>query len=46
MKFFINSEEVATINANDIELDTDGVFGLRVNHAVNLHVEDIGMRTE
>lgn len=46
MKFFINSEEVATINANDLKLDTNGMFGLRVNHAVNLHIEDLGVRTE
>ncbi len=46
MKFLINSEEVATINANDLKLDTNGIFGLRVNHAVNLHIEDLGIRTE
>ncbi len=46
MNFFINNEQVATINATDLELDANGIFGLRVNHAVNLHVEDIGVSTE
>lgn len=41
MHFFINDTKVFEISTDG--LDTDGTFGLRVNHAVNLHVEDLGM---
>ncbi len=41
MKFYINEQEVATLEKGD--WTTGGLFGLRVNHAVNLHVEDLGM---
>jgi hypothetical protein len=41
MKFYINEQEVATLDKG--EWTTGGLFGLRVNHAVNLHVEDLGM---
>jgi hypothetical protein len=37
--FFINEEEVASVASS--ALDNDGVFGLRVNHSVNLHISDL-----
>lgn len=42
MKFFINEKEVASVDKGD--WTTGGLFGLRVNHAVNLHVEDLGTK--
>lgn len=39
--FIINGEEVASMNSS--ELATDGIFGLRVNHSVNLHISDLGI---
>ncbi|GAB5410623.1 MAG: hypothetical protein BalsKO_29880 [Balneolaceae bacterium] len=36
--FFINNERVLGMGR---EIKTDGLFGLRVNHAVNLHIEDL-----
>ena len=36
--FFVNGQEVATLPRADVH--TDGVVGLRINHALNLHVED------
>ncbi|MDZ7808489.1 MAG: hypothetical protein U5K71_15455 [Gracilimonas sp.] len=41
MSFLINGEEVASINST--ELTTDGIFGLRVNHSVNLHISDLSL---
>lgn len=41
MSFHINGEEVFSINTTGLE--PDGNFGLRVNHAVNLHVEELGL---
>jgi hypothetical protein len=41
MKFFINGKEVFSIGTDG--LDPEGIFGLRVNHAVNLHIEDLGL---
>lgn len=41
LTFVINGTEVASLT--DDEFDTDGIFGLRVNHSVNLHVEDLGL---
>jgi len=46
MIFHINGEKVAEIDASELELETDGIFGLRVNHSVNLHVEDLGIGAE
>ncbi len=46
MNFFINGTQVAQINADEFNVDADGVFGLRVNHAVNLHIEDLGLGIE
>ncbi len=39
--FIINENEVATLPRE--ELQTDGLFGLRVNHALNLHISDIAV---
>ncbi|MFV1883979.1 MAG: hypothetical protein ACMZ7B_05800 [Balneola sp.] len=39
--FYINGEEVAMLGSR--ELKTNGLFGLRVNHAVNLHISDLGL---
>jgi|SRR5688500_3422424 len=41
-RFFINGELVATLPRADVRLD--GIVGLRVNHHVNLHVEDLSIR--
>jgi hypothetical protein len=41
-KFFINGELVATLPRSDVRLD--GIVGLRVNHHVNLHIEDLSIR--
>lgn len=41
MLFYINGEQVWEMEKGDHK--TDGLFGLRVNHAMNLHVEDLGM---
>jgi hypothetical protein len=46
MNFFINGTQVAQINADEFNVTTDGIFGLRVNHAINLHVEDLGIGIE
>ncbi len=46
VNFLINSTQVAQINADDLSVATDGIFGLRVNHSVNLHVEDLGIGSE
>lgn len=37
--FSINSNEVASIKAGNYP--TDGLYGLRVNHSINLHVSDL-----
>jgi len=36
--FFVNGEQVDSLPKDQI--DTDGMVGLRINHALNLHVED------
>ncbi len=36
IRFFVNDEEVATLPRSQV--DTDGTVGIRVNHALNLHV--------
>ena len=46
MNFFINGTQVTQINADEFNVNTDGIFGLRVNHAVNLHIEDLGIGIE
>jgi hypothetical protein len=42
--FHINDEQVATINSS--EINSEGVFGLRANHSVNLHISDLGLVPE
>ena len=44
MSFFINGAKVSSLEVGN--LGTDGIFGLRVNHNVNLHVEDLGTGLE
>lgn len=39
--FFVNEEKVATLSKE--KLYTDGTVGLRVNHRLNVHVEDLGV---
>ena len=41
MIFSINNVKVVTVDSGGLE--TDGIFGLRVNHAVNLHVGDLSI---
>ena len=40
--FFVNGQKVATVPKTDV--DTDGLVGLRVNHAVNLHVTTLDVK--
>lgn len=37
--FFVNGEEVVSVPASD--LHTDGIFGIRANHGLNLHVSKL-----
>lgn len=39
IQFYINDTEVATVSADDYS--TDGLYGLRVNHSINLHISDL-----
>jgi hypothetical protein len=41
VRFIINDEEVADIDASG--MNSDGIYGLRVNHSVNLHVSDLSL---
>ena len=41
MTFVINETEVASLLVENLK--TDGHFGLRVNHAVNIHISDLGV---
>lgn len=41
VSFFVNGEQVETL-PND-QIDTEGFVGLRVNHRLNLHIEDFGV---
>lgn len=41
IKFHINGTEVSSISTDGWV--TDGIFGLRVNHQVNLHIEDLSV---
>ena len=41
VEFLINDERVTSLPATDIK--TDGVVGLRVNHALNIHVSDLSV---
>ncbi len=40
--FYINGEEAASYPSSALE--NDGIFGLRVNHSVNLHISDLGLK--
>ena len=44
VSFMINDQSVATIAKT--ELMTDGIVGLRVNHALNVHISDLVVTTE
>lgn len=39
--FFINGEKLASLSRAG--LDTEGIVGLRVNHAVNIHVSKLSV---
>lgn len=41
ISFLINDEEVASISNEG--MDNEGIFGLRVNHSINLHVSDLSL---
>lgn len=41
--FFVNDAEVARLPR--AEVHTDGIVGLRINHALNVHVEDLRVTT-
>lgn len=41
VRFIINEEEVAAVDAT--EINSEGIFGLRVNHSVNLHISDLSL---
>lgn len=39
LHFFVNGKQVHSLPKD--ELNTDGIVGLRINHALNIHVEDL-----
>jgi len=39
VQFFVNDEQVDSLPKE--QLDTNGLVGLRINHALNVHVEDL-----
>lgn len=43
--FYINDQKLmsSSFNEDSDRWKTDGLFGLRVNHAVNLHIEDLSL---
>lgn len=41
ISFVVNDEEVATLEKAD--LPTDGIVGLRLNHAINVHVSELSV---
>lgn len=41
VSFFVNGTEVETLSKDQV--DTAGYVGLRINHRLNLHVEDFGV---
>ncbi len=43
LKFFVNDSQVATLPRQG--LPVDGVVGLRVNHVLNLHVDDLSVES-
>ena len=44
VRFLINGEQVAAMSR--AELQTEGVVGLRINHGLNVHVEDFDVQLE
>ncbi len=42
VRFFVNDTEVASVARSDVQLD--GIFGFRVNHALNLHISRLEAR--
>ena len=44
LRFLVNGSEVAAMQKGD--LPVDGIVGLRVNHALNLHVDDFAVEIE
>lgn len=41
VSFFVNGTKVETLSKEQV--DTEGYIGLRVNHRLNLHIEDFGV---
>lgn len=41
VRFFVNGEQVESLPTS--KLQTDGMVGLRINHALNVHVEDFAV---
>lgn len=41
ISFFVNGEKVETLPKNQV--DIEGLMGLRVNHQLDLHIEDFGV---
>lgn len=44
VSFFVNGKQVETLDKNQV--DTAGYIGLRVNHRLNLHIEDFGVEKQ
>lgn len=42
VRFLVNGDEVASLPRNEVPVD--GVFGLRINHALNVHVSRLEMK--
>jgi len=41
VRFLVNDQEVAALPRSEVQ--TDGVFGLRLNHHLNVHVSELGV---
>lgn len=41
--FYVNGTEITTLPTS--QLNTDGIVGLRINHRLNVHVEDLAVTT-
>ncbi len=41
--FFVNDQQVASLPKS--QLQTNGIVGLRINHALNLHIEDFSVES-
>ncbi len=44
VSFLVNDVEVASLPRSEVEVD--GIVGLRINHALNLHVDDFGVEMQ